>query len=231
MTLIAFSATKNRADILTDTWSYSSGGRYIGRASKVRSVPHLDMAYAIQGDEEFGLAWSYCAADLIEFAASFDDFAHEAGPYIREAWNGLATPPQDSSTLFLIGYSSEASRFRAYQFDSDSDFERADIEAPFIIPTPPDTRISDLEWAHLEENLRSFGMSDQQVLAAHDLWRRMPELVAPTTVKGWVQLGKHVRESRALVHNATGLKVFVAGYLFHSVLKRGEFRTSRVHTL
>jgi hypothetical protein len=229
MTLIAFSATKNRADFLTDTWAYSSGGRRIGNDSKVHSIPHLDMAYAIQGDLEFGVAWGCYAAGLTMFAGSFDNFACEAGPYVRAAWDSLATPPQDPSTLFLIGYSSEASRFRAYQFDSDSDFERQDLEAPFIIPTPTDTRISDLEWARLEGQLRLFRMSDQQVLAAHDLWRGRPELVAPTTVKGWVQLGKHVRESRALVNPATGLKVFVAGDLFHTVVKRGEFTTSRVH--
>ena len=231
MTLIAFSASKNRADILTDTWSYSQGGRLIGSDSKVHSIPHLDMAYATQGSCEFGALWDFGATALVGQVGSFDGFVQEAGPYLREAWNEAAVDGIPS-VVFVIGYSPEESRFRAYLFDSGSDFERQDLEAPFVIPAPGGMRPSKIELARLKDSLLA-GQSESDkaaILATLESWHQKPEFVAPTTVKGWVQLGKHARESRALVSASSGLKVFVAGDLFHAVLKRGEFSQSRVHT-
>jgi hypothetical protein len=227
VTLIAFSANKNRADILTDTWSYSWGGRRIGSDSKVHSIPHLDMVHATQGSCEFEALWSFGAIALATHVGSFDGFVQEAGPYLLDAWTQVVGC--EPSVVFVIGYSPEANRFRAYQFASDSDFERQDLEAPFIIPAPTDTRPSELELTRIKGSLT--GSSDEaQMLALFEDWHQKPGLIAPTTVKGWVQLGKHTRESRALAPSVTsGLKVFVAGDLFHAVLKRGEFTTSRVH--
>jgi len=227
MTLIAFSTNNNRADILTDTWAYSHGGRYISRESKVYPIPHLDMAYTSQGDCEFRLQGSLLATALAMDTPTFDDFTQEARPLFQEAWKTVAERPAiEPSVVFVIGYSPDAGRFRAYQFASDSDFERRDVDAPFIIPTPFDTQPSELEWARLED----FFGANSSSFAALQSWHQRPALVAPTTVKGWVQLGKHARASRAMVSARTGAKVFVAGDLFHTVLKRGEFRTSRVHT-
>jgi SEC-C motif len=231
VTLIAFSASKNRADILTDTWSYSQGGRLIGSDSKVHSIPHLDMAYATQGSCEFGALWDFGATALVGQVGSFDGFVQEAGPYLREAWNSIEEGDVASSVVFIIGYSPEDSRFRAYQFASDSDFERQELEAPFIIPAPTDIRPSELELARVKGYFTGSSESDKaEVLTLLEDWHQKPRLIAPTTVKGWVQLGKHARESRALAMPVnSGLKVFVAGDLFHAVLKRGEFTTSRVH--
>src|SRR5450759_491796 len=233
VTLIAFSASKNRADILTDTWSYSFAGRYIGSDSKVQSIPHLDMAHATQGSCEFGALWGVGAVALAMHVGSFDGFVQEAGPFLLEAWNDTCERERTPSVVFIIGYSPEASCFRAYQFASDSDFERQDLEAPFIIPAPTDIRPSDLELARLKGSLLA-GQSESdkaEILTVFEDWHQRPGLVAPTTVKGWVRLGKHARESRALAPSVTsGLKVFVAGSLYHAVLRRGEFTTSRVHT-
>jgi hypothetical protein len=231
MTLIAFSTSKNRADILTDTWSYSFGGRYIGSDSKVHSIPHLDMAHATQGSCELEALWNFRAIAVAMHVGSFDGFAQEAGPHLREVWGEVGERDRVPSVVFVIGYSPEASRFRAYQFASGSDFERQDIEAPFIIPTPFDIRPSELELARLKgSSLLACSNNQAEMLALFESWHQKPVLVAPTTVKGWIQLGKHARESRALAPPVgTGLKVFVAGDLFHAVLKRGEFTTSRVH--
>ena len=230
MTLIAFSANKNRADILTDTWSYTAGGRRIGSDSKVHSIPHLDMAHATQGSCEFEALWNFGAIALATHVGNFDGFVQEAGPYLLDAWNEYAGC--EPSVVFVIGYSPEANRFKAYQFASDSDFERQDLEAPFIIPAPPDIRPSELELARLKGILLAhLSESDKaHVQALLENWHQKPGLVAPTTVKGWVQLGKHTRQRRALAMPMnSGMKVFVAGDLFHAVLQRGEFRTSRVH--
>jgi len=233
MTLIAISASKNRADVLTDSWSYTYGGRRIGSDSKLHAIPHLDMAHATQGSCEFEALWNFGAIALATHVGSYDDFASEAGPYLQDAWNEVDPRPQDPSVVFLVGYSPEESRFRAYRFDSDSDFERQDLEAPFIIPAPTDIRPSDLELARLKGSLLA-GQSESdkaEILTVFEDWHQRPGLVAPTTVKGWVRLGKHARESRALAPSVTsGLKVFVAGSLYHAVLRRGEFTTSRVHT-
>jgi len=227
VTLIAFSANKNRADILTDTWAYSRDGRRMGNSSKVHSIPHLDMAHATQGSCEFEALWNFGATALALHVGGFDDFAAEVGSCLREAWNDIDS--LDPSTVFVIGYSPEASRFRAYQFASDSDFDRQDLEAPFIIPAPTDIRPSELEFAHIKGSFTG-ARDETEILAVLEDWHQKPGLIAPTTVKGWVQLGKHARESRAMVPASTRLKVFVAGDLFHAVLKRGEFTTSRVHT-
>jgi hypothetical protein len=229
VTLIAFSASKNRADILTDTWAYSHGGRLIGSSSKVHSIPHLDMAYAAQGSCEFEALWNLGAIALATHVGSFDGFVQEAGPYLRGAWNEYAGC--EPSVIFVIGYSPEESRFRVYQFASDSDFERQDLETPFIIPAPTDMRPSELELARVFGRFTDSSESDKaKVLTSLEGWRQKPGLIAPTTVKGWVQLGKHARENRALAQRVSwGLKVFVAGDLFHAVLQRGEFRTTRVH--
>jgi hypothetical protein len=232
MTLIAFSANKNRADILTDSWSYSGGGRLIGSDSKVHAISHLDMAHATQGSCVFEALWNLGAIGLAMHVGSFDGFVQEAGPYLRKAWNGVGERDQrEPSVVFVLGYSGEESRFRAYQFDSGSDFERQDLEAPFIIPTPGDIRPSELELARLKGSLLA-GQSESdraEILTILENWHQKPGLVAPTTVKGWVQLGKHARESRAMAPADSNLKVFVAGDLYHAVLKRGEFTTTRVH--
>jgi hypothetical protein len=230
VTLIAFSASKNRADILTDTWSYTQFGRQIGSDSKVHSIPHLDAAHATQGSCKFASFWGFEATALAAHVGSFDGFVQEAGQRLREAWNAAAVDGTPS-VVFIIGYSPEESRFRAYQFASDSDFERQDLEAPFIIPAPPDIRPSELELARIFGSFPGLSESDKaEMLTLFEGWHQRPGLVAPTTVAGWVQLGKHARESRALAPSVTsGLKVFVAGDLFHAVLQRGEFRTSRVH--
>jgi len=232
MTLIAFSTSRNRADILTDTWSYSSGGRRIGSDSKVHAISHLDMAHAVQGSCEFEALWNLGAIALAMHVGSFDGFVQEAGPYLRAAWGDVRERPRTPSFVSIIGYSPEESRFRAYLFDSGSDFERQDLEAPFVIPAPGGMRPSKIELARLKDSLLA-GQSESDkaaILATLESWHQKPEFVAPTTVKGWVQLGKHARESRALVSASSGLKVFVAGDLFHAVLKRGEFSQSRVHT-
>ena len=74
MTLIAFSASKNRADILTDSWSYTAGGRRIGSDSKVHSVPHLDMASATQGSCEFEALWHLGVSAMATHVGNFDGF-------------------------------------------------------------------------------------------------------------------------------------------------------------
>ena len=163
---------------------------------------------------------------------SFDGFVQEAGPYLRAAWGDVRERPRTPSFVSIIGYSPEESRFKAYQFASDSDFERQDVEQAFIIPAPVDIRPSDLELARLKGSLLAGQReSDKaEILTVFEDWHQRPGLVAPTTVKGWVRLGKHVRESRALAPSvSSGLKVFVAGDLFHAVLRRGEFTSSRVH--
>jgi hypothetical protein len=230
MTLIAFSANKNRADILTDTWSYSAGGRRIGRDSKVHAISHLDAASATQGSCEFDALWNLGVSAMAMHVGSFDGFVQEAGPYLRAAWSDVRERPRTPSVVFIIGYSPEESRFRAYQFASDSDFERQDLEAPFIIPAATDIRPSELELARLK-GMRFASESDKaEILTLFEGWHQQPAFIAPTTVKGWVQLGKHARQSRAMAPVATGMKVFIAGSLFHAVLKRGQFTTSRVHT-
>jgi hypothetical protein len=231
VTLIAFNASKNRADILTDTWSYSAGGRRIGRDSKVHSIPTLGAASATQGSCEFDALWHLGVSGMAMHVGSFDGFVQEAGPYLRAAWGDVRERDRrEPSVVFIIGYSHEESRFKAHQFDSASGFEHQDVEQAFIIPTPTDICPSDLELARLKGMLFASESDKAEILTLFEGWQQQPGLVAPSTVKGWVQLGKHVRQSRAMAPVATGMKVFVAGSLFHAVLKRDSFTTSRVHT-
>jgi hypothetical protein len=234
MTLIAFSASKNRADILTDSWSYSAGGRRIGSDSKVHPIAHLDAASATQGSCEFDALWHLGVSAMAMHVGSFDGFVQEAGPYLRAAWGDVRERDRrEPSIVFALGYSGAESRFTAHQFDSSAGFERQDIEgAAFIIPAPGDIRPSELELARLKGSLLA-GQSESakaEILATLENWHQKPELVAPTTVKGWVALGKHARQSRALVSATSGLKTFVAGSLYHAVLQRGSFAVTRVHT-
>jgi hypothetical protein len=151
------------------------------------------------------------AIKLAMHVGTFDGFTQETGPRLREAWSHVAERHRVPSVVFVIGYSPEANRFRAYQFASSSDFERQDLEAPFIIPAPFDIRPSELELARIKDQLAG-SSNEAEMLTLIENWHQQPGLVAPTTVKGWVQLGKHTRESRALAPPiGTGLKVAHAG--------------------
>lgn len=126
--------------------------------------------------------------------------------------------------MVAAGWSPAARSFRALVFASDRMFDPFEPVGVFSQPGPLDAQPSELE----EEQYRRLGSLRERSEAAWFAGR--PPLQAPRNTADWVQLGRRVREQRALiVAGAHGLKVAVGGALHLTTLKLGEQTTRRVH--
>jgi hypothetical protein len=128
----------------------------------------------------------------------------------------------DSALLVLIGLSTVQDRFQAWLFSSHSDFDATEQPDPFLFPMPPVYRPSTYE----QECIRSRG---EGLLPILKQVVELPEMTAPTSVKGWVDLAQHARRTRALADVRTFMKSLVGGELHYTRLERGEQRIRLVH--
>jgi len=237
MTLIAIHADVDRASVLSDSLSYTVTARRLRRATKVFAVPHLDAAVLTHGDAELGNFWAVHAS-LHSGAATFDELTDTAPEALQELWrertmmaehrNAIhgGNRPVPRSIAFAVGYSAHAGRFRAVAHSSDDDFQPADLQGLWIIPSPLDVRPSDIEQQRLEETFRERFDDDQPVRAL----RSQPAPVPPTTPEQWANLARTVREQRALADLYSGLKMYIGGDALLTTLERGHQSTRRLLT-
>jgi hypothetical protein len=162
MTMIACTTRPDGADIITDTLTYRSNGRTMGQTTKLFPMPHIDTVVMTQGGGEFGARWKYamaCIGDQLD-ALSFDDLAEAAPQALPDIWKDTEGASGYEGTVFHVGFSPAAGRFKAYIYSSHRDFESYDVTdelcaTPLPISDPPDARPeSEVEWADLAVQIR-----------------------------------------------------------------------------
>lgn len=239
MTLIAFAAHDDHAEILTDTATYTHVDVRMGATSKTALLPHLDAAILVQGSTSFQVWWQTRALALC--ASGVDDF-DDLNLFAVEELRALYAQLQEQldaenqvngtsgdlakSIAFHVGWSPRAGKFRALYFASDFNFEPRKMHGLHVMPSPLDARPSDVEQQRLEAHLQAcFGDNrPARVL------RRLRAPAVPRTVEEWIDLGLRVRRDRALAHLHSGFKTYVAGSLIHTRLEVGAATQRRVHT-
>ncbi len=245
MTLIAFHTTKTSADVLTDTWAYLNDASQIARSSKTYPIQHLNAVYMTQGDCTFGGRAGLVFDGLARLSESFDALVEAAPANLGHAWMSVKMDHPGfkpfKSAVFLVGYSTGAESFQAWEMASAEGFAPRQIVGTFAMPSPLDARPGDAEADSLIASYSRLGggpgeesAEDAAAMAefcdALDLWRSLPPLARPNTEKDWVDLARRVRQQRALIDIRTGLKVFVAGELHLTKLQRGQVTTRTVHS-
>lgn len=223
MTFIAFSTTQRRADIATDTLSYSGAAQSLGHTTKLYPLPHVATVVLTQGDHVFGVMAKANLDALAEYSPDLDAILEEAPAVLRRVW---ATEQAErtglpDSTVYLVGYSPARETFAAHALTSEDEFQPLDLGHFHVTPSPLDVRPSDIELGRLAEVVRA---DDLRTLEAR------PKPVAPSGARGWVDLAKSARAQRALAPVETGLKTFVGGDLHLTRLDRDSVTTRKVHT-
>lgn len=239
MTLIAFAARRDRAEIITDTRTYNHVATQMGHTSKVMLLPHLDAAMLAQGSTGFERRWHMQALYLAQKTADFDDFTRQAPEHLAYVWREMSedldaenighgrTASIANSVVFLIGYSPEHQTFKAYGYASDFDFEPMDLAGLYVMPSPLDSRPGDLELHRLRAHLEAVhGAEGAQVV--NTLAQQRPRPV-PRRVEQWVDLAKAVRRDRALADLYSGFKTYVGGDVIHTTLRVGEAANRQIH--
>lgn len=216
MTLIAFATYGDHAEFIHDSASYTLSGSEFGRCAKSMTLNHLDAAILTQGHARFGDDAKAGALQASGQVATFDELAATAPQWLRSMWSQQPHEPCDS-TVFLIGYSTEAQAFAAYAYASEQEFKRIEVTRPWVMPTPWNLRPSDVELGRF--TARRAGREDMA-----RTWASKPTLPAPRNAAEWVSLAQTVREHRALEQTD---KTFVAGDVQHTRLDRGAV-TSRI---
>lgn len=228
MTLIAFATYgKHRAEILTDTSTWTFNLRSIGNTSKVLTLPHISTAICTAGDSVF----SYTAQlSVLDMSNNLDlDGLVESAP--QQFTDNLATATAidrggvrvGTCVVFMVGWSSRRERFVAFGFDSKDDFKPYDIPGMFIIPTPGfSVRPSDWELRRLAEQLHPDDV----------VWlRQQPVPTKPANLGEWIDYALAAREQRTLMPQMreAGMAVYVGGQLWHTTLERGRVHSDLVH--
>lgn len=243
MTFIGITTSTDHAEIVTDTWTYSSTARSLGRHSKVYTVPHLDGAVIVQGDVSFGALWAATAAYGSESALSMDDLNASAQEALRVTWKALddeRVDPLGDALALHVGYSEAAGRFVCMSFSSLDDFAPREITGPFVHPSPMTQRPSDYELARYKADLTADETvypdeaTRARVVAGHranlaGLAALPAEIYHPTETSGWIALAEHARATRSTLPAATFLKTLVGGELHQTRLERGSVTTRTVH--
>jgi hypothetical protein len=155
MTMIAFTVRPDGASIITDTLSYLQNGRSLGTVGKVHPMPHLDAVVITQGGSEFGRLWKFYV-DRNELA--FDDLGPVAAEVLPLLW--ADHEDQYGATVFHVGYSPQAGRFKAYAHSSKRGFVPEDVTdemvaMPLPLSDPPGHRPeSEADWTDLAVQIR-----------------------------------------------------------------------------
>jgi uncharacterized protein YchJ len=239
VTLIAVHASADHADILTDTWSYSSSGSLIRNVSKTLVIPHLDMAVASRGATVFGHEWRREASALSADVADFDEYIDLVQARAVSVWATLEGMTSATNaaygqahelmppTLFHVGYSPSRMAFRAVRSSADDGFTPWDVEGLFVIPSPLAVRPSDFELADYVKACAEDPIPADAENLAHLL--ALPAPRPPETPEGWVGLAIAVRSQRSTLPPVTNLKTLVGGDVHHTHLERGAAVQATVH--
>lgn len=223
MTLIAFTTSTDRAEIATDTLSYTPNLRKMGQTSKLVPLLHLDAATTMTGSTAFGAFWKVAALGNPDQVATFDAFAEWAPSQLREMWSELGADNVPPPTVYLIGFSSERQAFTAWAYPHETDFEPVLIEGTHITPSPLIFRPHDMDLERMREC-----DPDGRRLAE---WAQQPACPTPESVDDWVALCCSARKTRnAWAGRSNVAQHPVGGHLHLTTLQRGRIATEQVHT-
>lgn len=226
MTLIAFATYGDRAEFITDTVSYTANVSELGSCTKALTFPHIDAAVLAQGDSQFCDDAKATALKASAHFEGFDALVESAPAWLRSVWSShQAGGPLDDTTVILLGWSERERAFVAWQFASEHDFQPVNVSGLWVWPTPWTAHPTDLESVRLVK----FGKrrpNPQNYRDAAESWMRASELASPASASEWHDLAIQVREQRALEEFS---RVIVAGDVFHTVMRRGETATKRIH--
>ena len=222
MTLLAFALYDDRAELLTDTLSYSLNVSSLGHHTKLMPLTHLDCVIATAGAHEFGTDVRLGLAHLGAKVETFDDLV-EHTPAVLRALHEDA-PALTCSTVFLLGYSPAAERFTAHVYANDDDFTPLQVTRPWVMPAPWVVRPTDLEVSRLKAqpddgSFERLGEQDAET------WQARPPLDPPADVDEWIMLAELARAHRALdgpFHTCIG------GQLLLTRIWQGAQTTERV---
>lgn len=202
MTLIAFHVQPHRADIITDTLSYSSNASEISTgALKAHPLPQIDAVTLSQGAMELGAVWRYFVN--MQLPPNFDSLEQLAVENLPALGAEIGLPGHmvdpgpavDDAVVFQIGYSADSGRFKASAYSRRQNWQQHDV-TDLLVCMP-------------------------LLISDHDGH-------PPRSVDQWIALAQRVRNERALA--PIGLKVIVGGEVFHTVLERGAVTQRKVHT-
>lgn len=241
MTLIAIHTGADRAEILTDTWSYAGNWREIEHVSKVVTFPHINAAVVCQGDGRSTMDAEYAMLHASRMCSTFDEVAAEAPTAIRTSTNPwidarvAAEIEVTAFTVFLVGYSESEQRYKALQFASDDDalLPKEIDDDVFVMPAPYTLRPSDLELARLGEKLP--GIADPTHAATYqanlDFMASLPAGQAPRTPDDWWKLAMQVRSDRVVRSTiGTGVMWGVGGEAWLTTLTDDAITQERLLT-
>lgn len=230
MTLIAITCQGDSAQILNDTAAYSSNLRHLTTTTKVHPITHLDAAVAFGGRADFG-PWVRFAMDTDARLAhvEFDELV-EALPAVLPGLFAAylqGNQPDDPTpgVVFLVGYSTEAGEFRAFQLTSGTDFEAAPLHGTYLHPTPWNLRPSAEEYRLLLFAYERLGEHPDVIADIRDHWLAQPAPDPDIDQAGLIQLARYTREDRSM-----GGGIPIHGDLVHHTLRRGRMVSRKVHT-
>lgn len=224
MSFLALTAHGDRAELYSDTWSYSRTVRVLDTTTKVEPILHLDMAIAILGDHEAAVTWKRMVG--LANATTMDQLNDVTPEYARQMWASLPELGEREEVTFVhVGWSHRSASFTATTFSSRFDFATRPIVGLFVYPAPIGVRPSDIELAGMAERL--VGDTGQDTL---ERFAGFPAMLPPATTDGWIDLAMRARLDRACASQATQMKVLLGGKLQRTVLHRGRVEQSVVHT-
>lgn len=239
MTLIAFACSPDRAEMITDTTSYTPNYRHIGKATKFLPLPHLDTVVLAQGANTFTAQAKIMLANLNpDVGLGFDDVVTLTPGWLRglRDHSDAAGVARFEASIFLVGYSQTTAAFEAHAFHSDDDFEPHKVEGLFVMPSPFAFRPSALETRRmLAETERGGALEPARKAESLDLisqWQGRPLPPTPASAQEWRAVGLAVRRDRAVQPQLADpwLNLVIGGDIIHTVLERDRVTSTKIHT-
>jgi hypothetical protein len=231
VTFLGIRCTGESAEIVVDSAAYTDAGAKFAEVTKLDTFPHLDAAFACSGHGHFSYWAHRCARDATVIARNFDDWADAAPIWLNRALVSSGEDPQSpsgleaSATAFLVGYSARESRFVAYMATMQR-LQLQRIEGLHVQPMPFSRRPGEEELEGWREILEDEEHPAEDIESFLELWASRP---APTVndAADWIHLARAARTERSLAGDF--LRVWVAGSLYITRMKRGSIRTNRLH--
>lgn len=222
MTLIAFAAHDDHAELLTDTAAYTPLYRHVKRVTKFAQLPHIDTVIATQGNHDFG---ALAKVSLGEDSQTFDDLTAAAPATLRDLWHAVrqsAGPAYLQGSVFVLGYSPAQRRFLGYRYLAEHDFERELVDGLHYMPAPFNRRPMDFEVARLRSE---YEISDRRAALLQE-WAGEPLPELPTDVTSWARLALEMRHFRSVQLGPWA--TVVAGQALYTRLEVGLISTTRL---
>lgn len=230
MTLIAFATYGSRAELLTDTASYTDDKEVIRQTTKHLTLNHLDAAVLTTGDGRFTDHVGNVMLQAGSLVATFDELVDGSAEWILDFWQehceNRGLDADDVSSVCLVGYSERHELFRGYVMAREADFEPREVRGVWMSVTPWSHRPDAPELERLTEYAHKFESTHPGGPQAMAEWAAKPTVDKPASVDDWVHLGRMVREQRSF---DTYGRILVAGRLIHTRLERGAVTSRVVH--